>query len=361
MTQLNPALQARVQPIKQKWDGFVAKVGQRVQEILAEAQAGLDQIIAQYPTDPGPMGTAMTAVQSRFQGLDQKVSESWDKVSEEMDGVQDDDLEIADYMAVSAVADAMRQQCDELREHIDLQYAWLEMRKQADWGRRLYELMQQEVQQPLTCSQCGAPFQNPVYWMASNVPCPHCGSLVAVQPGAASVLFYQGLGIHAMSHEQAWSEWMALQAADRAFKEFRHPTSGDYQRYLDAAGAYWARYYETTRQMNPGFNQPVEEAVANRLAQYTAYEQPLDRIQRDFFQALCQAAAQRNQGQLQWLLQQLPAGVDIGECAESLVEHGDEGGAVMVLEYQHRVEGEDEPLKSWVPERLKEIKGTLRR
>lgn len=361
MTQLKPALQARVQPIGQKWDAFVSKVNHRVQEVLAEAQGGVDQIIAQYPTDPGPMGTAMTAVQSRFQGLAQKVSESWDKISEEMDGVQDDDLEPADYQAVSAVADAMRQQYDDLREHIDLQYQWLEMRKQADWGRRLWDLMQQEVQQPLACTQCGAPFPNPVYWTASNVPCPHCGSLVAVQPGAASVLFFQGLGIHALSHEQAWNEWMAEQAADKWYKDHRHPTAGDHQHYLDAARAYWTRYYQTSQQMNPGFGQSVEEAVENRLAQYTAYEQPLDRIQRDFFQGLYQAASQRNPGAVQWLLQQLPTGVDLNECAECLVEHGDEGGAVTVLEYQHRVEGEDEPVQAWVRERLNEIRETLRR
>lgn len=362
MTQLGPALQARVQPIQQKWEGFVTKVSQRVQEVLAEAQGGIDQIIAQYPTDPQPMGTAMTAVQSRFQGLDQKVNESWDKISEELDGIRDED-ELSDdqYAAFSATEDAMRKKCDELREHIDLQYRWLEMRKQADWGRRLWDLMQQEIQRPIGCSQCGAPFQNTVYWMASNVPCPHCGSLNALQPGAASMMFYQGLGIHALSHEQAWNEWMAEQKAESWYKDRRHQTAGDHQHWLDAAGAYWTRYYQTTQQMNPGFGQAVGEAVASRLAQYTAYEQPLDRMQRDFFQALCQTAAQRNPGALHALLGQMPAGVSLDDCSECLVEHGDEGGAVAVLEYQHRAEGEDEPLKSWVREKLQEIRQTLSR
>lgn len=362
MTQLPPAVQARLQLIVQKWDGFVAKVGHRSQEILAEAQEGIDQILAQYPTDAGPMGTAMTAVQTRFHGLHQKVSDSWDKIGEELEEVEgDDDLSPEAYRAMCAVTDEMHRKYEVLLEQIDMQYAWLEMRKQADWGRRLWDIAQQEIQQPLTCSQCGAPFQNTVYWVATNMNCPHCGSVNSVHPGMAAGLFYQGLGVHALSHEQAWDQWMAQQSAEKQYKDRRHQTAGDHHQWLRAAHAYWTKYYETSKQMNPGFTQAVEEAVANRLAQYTSFEQPLERMHRDFFQALCQTAAQRDPGALVGLLGNMPNGVDLNDCAECLVEQGDEGGAVAVLEHQHRVEGEDDPRGEWVTERLKEIRETLGR
>jgi rubrerythrin len=364
MPELKPELAARVQPIAQKWDGFVAKVQTRVQDVLNEAHAGIDQLIAQHATDPGPMGTAMQAVQARFHGLDQKVDESWDKISEEFDEItdeisDDDGYSTDDYDAVTAVVDESHRKYEKLREHIEMQWAWLEMRKQADWARRLYELVQQESQQPVSCSQCGAPFQNTSWFQAANISCPHCGSLNSVQPGTASGLFFAGLGAHAMAHEQAWNEWMTEQQAKAHYDGRRHQTAGDHQHWLDAARTYWTKYYQVTQQMNPGFTQPVEEAVQNRLAQYTSYEQPVEKIQRDFFENLCQTAARNDAAALGALLQNLPSGVDLDECAECLVEHGNKGGAVLVLEHQYQAEGEDDPKDQWIKERMKEIRETL--
>lgn len=360
MTNLKPELAAKVQPIAEKWDGFVAKVQARVQDVVNESHAGIDQLIAQYATDPGPMGTAMQAVQSRFHGLDQKVDDAWDKISEQFDEItDDDDLSSEDYDAVTLVEDQAHAKYEQLREHIELQWNWLEMRKQADWARKLYEIVGQESQQPVSCSQCGAPFQNTSWFQAANVNCPHCGSLNSVQPGTASGLFFAGLGAHAMSHEQAWNEWMAEQKAKAFYDSRRHQTAADHYHWIEAARAYWTKYYQVTQQLNPGFTQPVEEAVNNRLAQYTSFEQPLDKMQRDFFHNLCQTAAQGNAAGVQALLQNMPAGVDLDECAECLVEHGDKGGAVMVLEYQYQVEDEDEPKGRWIKEKMKEIKETL--
>ena len=78
------------------------------------------------------------------------------------------------------------------------------------------------------CSQCGAPFQNTQWWAAANINCPSCGSLNTIQPGTASGMFYAGLGAHAMSHEQAWNEWMAEFQAKKFYDSRRHQTAGDH-------------------------------------------------------------------------------------------------------------------------------------
>ena len=360
MTDLKPHLQQQVQPIVTKWEGFVAKVNQRIAAVMEEAQGGIDALIAQHATDPAPMGTALTAVQSRFHGIDSKVDSAWEKIDEEFEGVLDvSDLPHDDWEAVYDVQERQRIAYDGLRSHIELQFAWLEMRNQAAWARKLYEIVQQELAEGLNCSQCGGQIQISVYWQASNETCPHCQSVNSVSPGMATGLFYQGIGLHALSHEQAWNEWMAEQSARSLFDDRRHPTAGDQQRWLAAVREYWTKYYETTKQLNPGFGQEVAEAVENRVKQVCAYEPPLEGIQREFYEKLCSTAAQHDPAALRALLQDMPSGVDLDECAECLVEHADRAGAILVLEYKYEEDDEDDPRGPWIREQLKDIVETL--
>ena len=360
MSELKPHLQQRLQPTVTKWEGFVAKVNDRITAVVQEAQAGIDMLIEQHATDPGPMGTALTAVQSRFHGIDSKVDAAWEKIEEGFEGVLDtSDMPSDDWEAVYEVQEQQRAVYDGLRENIETQYAWLEMRNQAAWARKLYEIVQQELAQGLNCSQCGAGIQVTVFWQASNETCPHCQSVNTVNPGMATGLFYQGLGLHALSHEQGWNEWLAEQAARKGFDDRRHPTATDHRRWLAAVRTYWTKYYETTRALNPGFTQDVEEAVDNRVQQVVAYEPPLEGIQRDFYDKLCSTAAQQDVAALRALLQDMPSGVDLDECAECLVEHADRAGATLVLEYQFAEEDEDDPRGPWIRERMREIVETL--
>lgn len=365
MAELKPHLQQKVQPTVQRWEAFVAKVNQRVSDVMEEAQTGLDQLIASHATDAGPMGTALTAVQSRFRGIDDKVDTAWEQVEELLEEpleeiLDDDDLAQEDFDAVYGLQEQLRLGYDGLREHIETQYAWLEMRNQAAWARKLYEIVHEEAGRGLNCSQCGGAIENATFWQASNVTCPHCQSVNSVQPGMAAGLFYQGIGMHALSHEQAWNEWLAEQAAKKYYDDRRNQTAGDHARWLDAARAYWTRYYETTRSMNPGFTQEVAEAVQNRIAQYTSFEPPLSGIQREFFENVCVTAAKRDAAALEALLGDMPSGVDLDECATCLVEHGDRDGAVMVLDYRYRAEDEDEPKARWIRDQLKEIADALK-
>lgn len=364
MQRLDPALQQRVGPILERWQGFVTKVDARLAAVLAEAQTGLDALIAQATTDANALGTALQAVQSRFHGIDRKVDEAWDKISEELDAIRDevddddDRTDDADDVLYELYY-AARKQAGDLREKVDMQWNWLEMRKQADWARALYAQVQAEAQQPVSCSQCGAPVERSVWWQASNVTCPHCGAVSTVDPGTATAMFYAGIGGHAMAHEQAWNDWMAEQTAKTQLDGFRHASASDHANWLNAARAYWTRYYQVTAQYNPGFTQPVAEAVEARIAQYVAHEPAVEQIHRDFFERLCQGAAQQNPAALQPILSALPNGVDLDDCAECLVEHGFRAGAVTVLERLYVEDEEDDPKDAWIREKMADIRRTL--
>ena len=55
---------------------------QRLQQVHDEAEEGMDQLIAMHTTDYGPIGAGFTALQTRFHGLGQKVSDAWDKIDQ---------------------------------------------------------------------------------------------------------------------------------------------------------------------------------------------------------------------------------------------------------------------------------------
>lgn len=360
MPPLSPELQQQVQPLLDRWSAFMNKVFGRVQEVLAEANGGLDQLIAEHATDHQPMGAAMNALKARFDGIGTKVDEGWEKCDELLDQVMDqDDLPEAELEALGEIWDQLSQQHSYTLEQVELQYYFLEMSKNAQWARKLLDLAFEEIQKPLRCSQCGADFPNPVYWQASTVNCPFCQAVNDVQPGMAAGLFYQGLGVHALSHEGAWNEWMAEQAADKAYKGKRHGSEADFQGWLAAARVYYTKYYEVTQSVNPGFEGPIEQAVEAKLKHYTAHDLPAEQNRRAFFQQLLDTAANGDPNALGSMVQQLPGDIDLDECGECLVEHGQRQGALVVLQVQHREEGEDEPFGPWSMSKLQEIAKTV--
>lgn len=361
---MNPQLQQQAQAIAAKWEGFVGKVNQRVNDVVSEADAGINQLIAQNATDPGPMGAAMNAVQARFHGLDQKVDESWEKIEEEWAPLEDmDEWNEQDYDGLQVIMSGMRRQYDQLRDHIEMTYHLLEGRKQADWARQLNQLVIQEYQRGVACSQCGSPFQNPTYWASSTITCPSCGSVNNVSPGMASGLFYQGLGIHALSQEAALEEWKAERQAERAFNKFRNPTDADFQQYLQAGRNYWTRYYQESQRLHPGFAQAfgsIEAAVEAKMAHYTQWVQPLEQTQRAFYGQLVNAAATNDPASIKAVLGRRPDSIDLDDCAMSLVEHQQLQGAKVVLTVKHAEDNEDEPVGRWVAEQIRDIQNTLK-
>ncbi|MFH2007167.1 MAG: hypothetical protein ABI333_11320 [bacterium] len=352
MSPMTPEFQQKLQAVVVKWDGFIAKVNERVQAAIAEADEGLDQLIAAHALDYGPMGAAFTALQTRFHGLGSKVSDAWDKISEELDGIEDefDPKSKEDREGFRAVEDEQRAKYDTFRENVDESYAYIQSKKTSDWARSLYNQAVAEVQQSVTCTQCGSPFDQAVYHQAINVTCPSCGSVNAVSPGLATALYF-GTGVHALADEQCWHEWKAQKAAEDAYNVWRQPTETDLQQYHAAARAYWIKYYQLTVQMNPGFTEPIEEAVAKKMKHFTAWDQPVEQQKRQFFQQLVEAVATEKKATVREVAEARPHHVDLDECAECVAEHC--GRALFKLWSQVHWEldnkdGDKDEMKEWM-------------
>jgi hypothetical protein len=226
------------------------------------------------------------------------------------------------------------------------------MTHSANWARTLQKMSAEELKRPRQCPSCGAAMNVEIKHAASTVTCPHCGSANELEVGPATGLFYQGLGVHALSHEAAWKLWLAQHDAERAFHFFRHPTDADRQAYLNAAKAYWAAYYQVTHKVHPDPNLTVEKGVEAKLAHYQAYDQPQEQQERAYFGKLVQLAKARDRKGLEAHMQ---AGSDLDACAEAIHEHGDREGATLALQIQHRLADESDDLNDWVGEKLREL------
>jgi hypothetical protein len=356
---LSPPIQAKAGAIKAKWDGFVPKIDARVQEVIAEADAGLDELIAQYLLDPGPMGAAFTALQVRFRGLSQKLDEAWTKIDNELDGVRDDVESGRDHEALSGVWAQMSASHQQARDRIDLAYETIQMRKSADWARNLWTQAGKDAQQPVACVKCGAGVQQTVFHASSSVNCTHCGAVNQLHPGMAAGMLYQGNGLHSLANEQSWNEWMAMTRADKTFSNFRVPTTADYEAKLAASRAYWTKYYAAIQQMHPGFADAfgsVDKAVAGKMAQVTAYDPPYEVQNRAKFQAVLDASRTGDRAAISRAL----AGVDLDDAVRCAFEHGDARGTMLLLEIQHKHDNEDDPLPKWSGEQIARMSRDMR-
>ncbi len=360
---MSPKVRAVCEPLAQRWSGFLEKLQARVNEVKAEADAGLDQLIAAHATDHGPMGAAFTAVQVRFNGLTSKLSDAWDKMDESIDEALeelDDDVKPSDWEAYAKWRSALVNAQRALSDDISLSYEYLQMKKNADWARRLKQLAEQEQQSGAKCSSCGGPVPIQTPWQAEKSACSHCSVMNDVVPGLSAGLFYQGIGAHALAHEAAWDHWMAEWKAKDAFDKRRCPTAYDHWVYIEAAKAYYTTYYQAGLQVNAGFVSDVATAVAAKMKHYSAWDQAIDQQNRAFMGQVVDAANKGDAEGMKALISQRPHHVDLDDIGYALVERDLIDAAKFFFGLKYDLEDEDDPKGAWIAEQIKDTISTLR-
>jgi len=157
--------------VNERWATFLGKARARLGEILEEANAGLEEIIATEVIDPGPVSAATNEVKGRLFGLRDKIDPARQKLEAEL-GAEDEEqgraLETEILRAVEV----------------------FEAQTQQKYRARLTELAMAELKErKLTCSKCGAPLPEPaVQHRVENVTCTHCHAVNTVRPGLAMAM-----------------------------------------------------------------------------------------------------------------------------------------------------------------------------
>ena len=352
LDQLSPELRTRTTAVIQKWEGFLAKVAARVEETIQEADVGLNEIIAAHTTDPGPLGAAFSALQARFLGLQNKVSEAWEKIDGELDAIRDD-AEGKDLANVVLIWSQMSKSHRDWRYDIDVKYELLTIQKEADLARALQQQGEREKATPVNCHHCGAPLKVATWWAASNVSCGSCNAVNSVSPGPGVVYFYMGNGAHALVREQTRDWIVAHKHAERWYKAFRIPTEDDYQRYIAAARGMYTAYYQTMLANNPAFSQDANQQIEAKMSHYSHYDSGSDKKARASNSRMLQLAVA---GDRAGLAAHVAADkLDLDECLYAAAERGQAGAIDVLLELQYAKEGDGEAKGPWLAEKKREF------
>jgi hypothetical protein len=360
---LSPHLQAEIRPMVERWQAFAPKLWARVEDVVAEANAGLDALIAQHATDYGPMGTAFGTLDARFRTLSDKVNEGGSKLEETIweimfrDGISPQDGQLLNQLHTAA-----NRETEELRERVETRARQLQIDKSAAWARRLYELAMADLANPTPCTQCGGQLGVATFWQASNVTCSHCGAVNAHAPSAATYAYF-GQGIHALAEHASSEAQQHEYRMKKVLDGFRHPTAYDHWQWMEATKHYWTSYYQHPQNLHPGFAATfgsIEAAVAAKLKHYTQYERPQEAQARDFLGHILDAARNGNEAGARQMAQQMPEGLDIGDCAEAAMERHDHNACALLLGIQYEMEDESDPRQAWIAEQLRELGETVR-
>lgn len=352
--------QAQAQAIAGRWEAFLGKVRQRMDEVVAEAEQGLDDIIATEVIDPGPVAQAIQAVRARVFGLQKKIDESWEKLEPEMEAV----IDATDDREGDALR-ALRWECvrrgHAARDEMDERYETLRIRKEAKAARALYAIVEKEVAERRKCQACGAEFAVGAVREPMSVPCPYCKAVNTVRPGLATSMFYAGGKCHSLAEEAALEMWMEMRRAEKRFQRLRHPTDNDRAHFDGATAAYWRAYCEAYATFDPSWTpEQVEREFQGKLKQSRAFDN--EGPARAARGEALRAAAAGDRAAVARIAQQKGGGAGsfVEEMVECGHEHGDRRATELLLDLSYDHERPDEGKAAWIRTRLCELDARLR-
>jgi hypothetical protein len=259
-----------------RWDGFLAKIQDRFDELMRESEAGCAALLVQTGGDTIPLSNAWQGMRMRALALRSKVSDSWH------DQVQDKYHEAeasregrawageANEKAYDR-ADAAWARAEALLDDLEVRLEQIEIKIFADAIRNLLRMAAAEQAQ-LRCSQCGAELEHAVSLQSVEVGCRHCSALVTVEPGPRARM------AEAMSHylwnEACWPQWLARHRAEHAVREARTATLAQLQAWELAEIEYWTAWLGERAKLLPNTTAQLDKELRGRLHQFY---QSLDR------------------------------------------------------------------------------------
>jgi DNA-directed RNA polymerase subunit RPC12/RpoP len=244
-----------------RWDGFLAKIQERFDELMRESEAGCAALLVQTGGDTIPLSNAWQGMRMRALALREKVSDSWHGQ------VQDKYHDAEAYDA----ADAAWARAEALLDDLEVRLEQIETKIFADAIRNLLSMAAAE-QAHLRCSQCGAELEHAVSLQTLDVSCRHCGALVTIEPGPRARM------AEAMSHylwnEACWPQWLARRRAEHVVREARTATLAQLQAWEQAEIEYLTAYLGQRAKLLPNTANQLDKELRGRLHQFY---QSLDR------------------------------------------------------------------------------------
>ncbi|MBI5536526.1 MAG: tetratricopeptide repeat protein [Deltaproteobacteria bacterium] len=254
------------QAIVAQWQQWLQTTTQQVTQILQEAHAGCQGLIAQHPTDPTPLSNALSAVGLRISALQRSISDTLDS-------------HVVGQLALTPQPDQAEEHARRQGEIAD---GWIEeswQRFEAQWRyeaiKAMWPHVQQALQRPTPCSRCSAPLQRTTPHKPESITCAHCRSINQVAPEGVVATYFGGApDAHAQVQtlEASFAVRRNRQAAETARRE-HHLRTGDWidepiaslKQWEKLQLDLWAAYVKARAQIAPSTPEADRDFIASRM------------------------------------------------------------------------------------------------
>lgn len=252
----------------QRWQGFIAKINGRLQEIMSESEQGMQGLFAQHPDDFLPVTNAMSGLDARVRVLRDKLQDTWDQ-------------QVEDKFSDAGIIDRGLDMKSDAEFEIDWSWAAWKARIAADFYRRLEPAAQAAAAVPVHCSQCGMPLQRTSYAELVAIACPGCNAVNQVAPTKDMVAYWGGMP-RAFADEQT----VGLRREIAKFREdcdrwrrdrgWAPEPLANYERWEQMERNYWVTH---TRILCELAGKPFDQALVDaRMHQFIKYSLECEQV-----------------------------------------------------------------------------------
>jgi hypothetical protein len=260
-------MNAQQQQIIAQYNQFLQHLAGQLQNLIQQSQGGCQGLIQQNPTDPLPLTNALTAVEQQYKGLRRQ---SGDNFSQYYDQICNAGSGEPSYSNMKRAARGFDRWADEAWARFDIAI-------HIEFYRSMWPHVQQAMQKPANCTQCGAPLQRQTPHKSESINCNNCRTVNQVMPESATAQYFSGMP-HYFAEVGLLEKKMAIQKFKDDWEDHRdaeHAADRDrpdeplerLQQREQMEKDYWQTYAEARVKNEGGTPEDVKKLVDARMKQ----------------------------------------------------------------------------------------------
>jgi hypothetical protein len=241
----------------QRWDGFLAKIRQRVEETLQQAEQGCTALLDLANLDPLPMSNAWSAIEGQLLELSAKVQETWQaKVEPALEAAEWETARILEQHEKGAALQRWRERATET----------VSIRIFGDASRRIAEEARKNLSAEFRCTQCRAALEvSDRFFRSVHVTCPYCNNVNTFVPGT-KVQAVEHFCCHHLAREKSRDLWFAWQDAEAAMRATNFESLREMKAAEAALLGYTRAYLRARIEVVPAYEPDFEKDLKGKTA-----------------------------------------------------------------------------------------------
>jgi hypothetical protein len=259
------------QQVVAQYNQLLQQAGGNLNGLLQQASGGFQQMIAQNPTDPLPLGNAMGAIDQQVKAIRKQPNDAFSPHY--------------DHLCTLGPGEPGYTEMKRALRYWELwaEEAW--MRFENHWRVEQYRAMWPAVQQglakPAPCSRCGGPLRRTTPHKTESITCPACHTVNQAMPDAVVATYFGGMPHYFAEHallgkkmeiEKFKAQWEDLRDAENAAGRERPDEPIErLKQWEQLELGYWNAYAQERVKNEGGTPNDVKTLVDSRMTWF--YEQ----------------------------------------------------------------------------------------